>query len=100
MLVDPHTADGVKVGQDFRDPKVPLVCVETALPAKFEQIIVEALGRAPERPLAYRGFEERTQHATTLAADVAQVKSYIADHGGAATLAANTRRQQSAGSTL
>jgi threonine synthase len=96
MLVDPHTADGIKVGQDFRDPNVPLVCVETALPAKFEQTIVEALGRAPERPPAYRGLEERAQHATTLAADAEQVKRYIAEHSDVMTPAANATRPQTA----
>src|SRR5487761_2548494 len=34
-LVDPHTADGIKVGRELRQPDVPLVCIETALPAKF-----------------------------------------------------------------
>jgi threonine synthase len=96
LLVDPHTADGIKVGQDFRDPSVPLVCVETALPVKFEQIIMEALGRAPERPLVYRGLEEKTQHATALAADARQVKSYIAEHSEATTLATKTTRDRSA----
>ena len=41
-LIDPHTADGVKVGRDFREPGVPLICLETALPAKFAATIREA----------------------------------------------------------
>ena len=95
LLVDPHTADGIKVGQEHRDASVPLVCVETALPAKFEPVIVEALGRAPERPPAYRGLEERTQHVTPLAADAGDVKRYIATHCGNAMEAGQRAAQPS-----
>ena len=35
VIIDPHTADGVKVGLAHREPGVPLICMETALPAKF-----------------------------------------------------------------
>ena len=34
---------------------VPLICLETALPAKFAATIREALGREPERPAGVRG---------------------------------------------
>jgi len=30
VMVDPHTADGVKVGLEHREQNVPLVCMETA----------------------------------------------------------------------
>jgi threonine synthase len=53
-LVDPHTADGIKVGLERRDPAVPLICIETALPAKFGATIKEAIGREPERPVGLR----------------------------------------------
>ena len=35
VMIDPHTADGVKVGLEHREAGVPLICLETALPAKF-----------------------------------------------------------------
>ena len=38
-IVDTHTADGIKVGEGFREADVPLVCLETALAAKFESAI-------------------------------------------------------------
>ena len=50
IVIDPHTADGLKVGLQHREPGVPLICIETALPAKFAATISEALGRSPERP--------------------------------------------------
>jgi threonine synthase len=78
IVVDPHTADGIKVGLDWRDPAVPLICVETAQPAKFAATIREALGRDPERPAAYARLEELPQRFDVLPADPATVKSYIA----------------------
>jgi threonine synthase len=44
-MIDTHTADGLKVGSELRTPDMPMVVLETALPAKFEETIVEALGR-------------------------------------------------------
>jgi threonine synthase len=84
VVVDPHTADGLKVGRDHRDPAVPLVCIETALPAKFAATIREALGRDAERPAAYVGLEDRPQRCEVMPADVERVKAFIAAHAGAA----------------
>ncbi len=84
IVIDPHTADGVKVGLELRDPGTPLICVETALPAKFAATIREAVGRDPARPAVWRGLESRPQHSTTLAADPGLVKAFIAEHAAAA----------------
>ena len=80
VVVDPHTADGLKIGRDHRDPNIPLVCIETALPAKFAATIREALGRDATRPASYADVETRPQHFTALSADVGRVKAYIAEH--------------------
>jgi threonine synthase len=84
VVVDPHTADGLKVGRAHRDAAVPLVCIETALPAKFAATIREALGRDPERPPAYADLESRPQRCDVIPADAARVKAYIAAHAVAA----------------
>ena len=76
-MIDPHTADGVKVSLERRDPVLPLVCLETALPAKFAATIREALGREPLRPHAFDGLEARTQRFDVLPADVERVRAYI-----------------------
>ncbi len=83
-MLDPHTADGVGVGRRLRDRDVPLVCIETALPAKFAATIREALGRDPERPAAFADLESRPQRCDVLPADAGRVKSYIAAHAKAA----------------
>jgi threonine synthase len=78
--IDPHTADGVKVGLEHREPGVPLVCLETAQPAKFAATLHEALGREPERPAEFRDLERLPQRFTLVEADAEAVKRYIAAH--------------------
>ena len=84
VMIDPHTADGVKVGLEYREPGVPLVCLETALPAKFAETIRAALGRDPQRPAEYAGLEARPQRFELIEADVEQLKRIIARHADAA----------------
>jgi threonine synthase len=83
ILIDPHTADGVKVGRALRATDVPLICLETALPAKFAVTIREALGFEPPRPPAYADLESKPQRNTVLPADAGRVQSFIAAHTGA-----------------
>ena len=78
VMVDTHTADGLKVGLEQRRPGLPLICLETALPAKFEETILEALGRKPERPKALEGIENLPQRVEVMDADVATLKAYLA----------------------
>ncbi len=80
VIVDPHTADGVKVGLAHREAGVPLVCLETALPVKFADTIREALGIEPERPAACAGIEGLPQRVTVIEPDAGEVKRYIAAH--------------------
>jgi threonine synthase len=80
VTVDPHTADGIKVGLEHRDPRVPLVCLETALPAKFAATIREALAREPERPAGFEDLETLPQRYEVIAADAEVVKRIIAAH--------------------
>ena len=78
VIVDTHTADGIKVAQGFREPGVPMLCLETALPAKFAETILEALGRPPERPVGYENIEGLPQRVEIMQADVAAIKAYVA----------------------
>ena len=82
MLIDPHTADGVKVAQQFRERGTPMICLETALPAKFAATIREALGIDPPRPAAYADLESRPPRCTVLPPDAERVAAFIADHDG------------------
>ena len=79
VTIDTHTADGLKVGLEYRDANVPMVVLETALPAKFEDAIVEALGSAPERPAALNGIEALPQRFDVMEFDTAAIKQYMMD---------------------
>ncbi len=80
VTIDPHTADGMKVALEVRDDSAPVVVLETALPAKFEDTIVEALGEKPVRPAFADELERLPQRVEEMDADVAQLKQFIADH--------------------
>ena len=77
--IDTHTADGLKVALQHREPGVPLVCLETALPAKFEASMLEALGRKPARPVAFEGIEALPQRFEVMDVDAGAVKRFMAD---------------------
>ena len=83
VVVDPHTADGLKVGREHRDPAVPLVCLETALPVKFGATIREALGREPARPESFDGIERLPQRFVVLPVDASTVKAIIEESAAA-----------------
>ena len=83
MVIDTHTADGVKVARD-QHSTVPMIVLETALPIKFAETIQEALGRLPDRPAKFVGIEDLPKRVQRMPADVEQVKAYIAQHCDAA----------------
>jgi threonine synthase len=80
VMVDPHTADGIKVGLERREQGVPLICMETAQPAKFAETIREALGHEPARPSGFENLEKRPRRVEVMNADAAMVKAFIAAH--------------------
>jgi threonine synthase len=78
VVVDTHTADGLKVAQEHRQAGVPMLVLETALPIKFAATIVEALGREPERPAQFVGIEALPKKVRVMAPDVQAIKDLIA----------------------
>jgi threonine synthase len=77
-LIDPHTADGVFVARPHQRVGVPMVCLETALPIKFEDTVKEAVGRSPERPTKFGGIETLERQFTVLDNDVDALKAFVA----------------------
>jgi threonine synthase len=78
LMIDPHTADGLKVAREHRVPGITTLVLETALPAKFAATIVEAIGREPDRPAATLGIELLPKRFQVMPVDVGQVKAYLA----------------------
>jgi threonine synthase len=79
-MIDTHTADGLKVAREHLQAGVPMVVLETALPAKFAATIQEALGREPVRPAGLEGIESLPKRFTVMSVDVQAVKTFIAEH--------------------
>ena len=80
QMIDTHTADGLLVARRHLQPGVPMLVLETALPIKFAQTLVEAIGVAPEVPAALRGIEQLPRRFTVLPAQPAAVKHFIEQH--------------------
>ncbi len=82
VTIDTHTADGVKVARENLTPGVPMIVLETALPAKFNETIREALGRDAERPAGFENIEALPQRFVVMPVDVQKVKGFIAERTG------------------
>jgi len=82
ITIDTHTADGIKVAREHMKPGVPMIVLETALAAKFNETILEALGTDAPRPAGFDDIETLPQRYVVMPADVDQMKAYIADHTG------------------
>ncbi len=80
VMIDTHTADGVKVALEHGGGDMPVVVLETAQPAKFAETIREALGREPERPAELDGLETLPQRVEVMAPEAEAIKGFIARH--------------------
>ncbi len=77
VVIDTHTADGLKVALELKDKTTPMLVLETALPAKFEDALVEALGEVPPRPESLQGIEDLPQKFTVMDANPGSIKAFI-----------------------
>ncbi|MGN6579007.1 MAG: threonine synthase [Bordetella sp.] len=80
LLIDPHTADGVKVAAQFVEPGVPMLVLETALPAKFSETIQQAIGRPAPVPADLAGLEALPQRVEVMDCDAGLVRAFLEKH--------------------
>lgn len=77
-LLDPHTAAGVFVADQYNELEEPLICLATAHPAKFAGAIADATGQ----DLAHHPMLAALEHAPTrcevVENDLGVVKAYLA----------------------
>ena len=77
-LIDPHTADGVKVARELREAGETVVCLETALAAQFADTIREAVGDVEiPRPAKLQGLEDLPQKVRDVPNQAEAVKEII-----------------------
>ncbi|MFI5505326.1 threonine synthase [Corynebacterium kutscheri] len=81
VLIDPHTADGVKVARQWvQEITTPIIVLETALPVKFAETMTEAIGYTPETPERFAAIMQAERTVVDIANDVHAVKQFIAMH--------------------
>lgn len=82
VVVDPHTAVGLGVAQDWKKdhPDSVVVTLATAHAAKFPDAVKAATDIAPDLPAHLADLHDRAEKYDTLPADVDAVKKYVREH--------------------
>ncbi|APX89360.1 threonine synthase [Brevirhabdus pacifica] len=76
-LLCPHSAVGVKVGEEHLADGVPMITLATAHPAKFPDAVEQATGQRPALPPRMADIFERPERVTRLANDLEAIKAHI-----------------------
>jgi threonine synthase len=76
-LLCPHSAIGVRVADEQRDPNVPMITLATAHPAKFPDAVEAATGERPGLPLRMADLFDRPERVTRVANDLQALKSIV-----------------------
>lgn len=77
MLIDPHTAVGVKAAREFAEDGVPMVTLATAHPAKFPDAVERATGVRPELPAHLSNLFDLPERSHDLPNDLAAVEAFV-----------------------
>ncbi len=77
MLIDPHTAVGVKAAREFAEDGVPMITLATAHPAKFPDAVERATGVRPELPAHLSNLFDLPEQSTELPNDLAVVEAFV-----------------------
>jgi threonine synthase len=80
QVIDPHTADALKVGREHATPGTAMIVLETALSAKFNATVREAIGIDAPRPARFAGLENLPRRFTPMPADLARLEAFIAEN--------------------
>ena len=76
-LLCPHSAIGVKVAEDLREPATPMITLATAHPAKFPDAVEEASGVHPPLPPRMADLYDRSERVTRIANDLNALETHI-----------------------
>ena len=78
MLLDPHTAVGVKVAREYAEDGIPMLTMATAHPAKFPDAVERATGERPALPPHLANLFDLPEHTSALPNDLAAVQAFVA----------------------
>lgn len=80
ILMDPHTAVGYVAAERYlaeADEKPEILLMATAHPAKFSEIVEQAIGSAPELPDRLAVYLEREKSSTVIGNDAEEFKRVL-----------------------
>ena len=80
VILDPHTADGVKVARVHVEDGIPMLALETAKPAKFADMIQEAFGSVVEADAQTQALLDAPQRVQNMPDDQQQLRAYISEN--------------------
>jgi len=78
-LLDPHTAVGIYVAEDFLKDETPTVCLSTAHPAKFSKAIKDATGQEAHHEIL-DGLAHAPTRCEILPNDEQAVRDFLKEH--------------------
>lgn len=79
-LLDPHTAIGVRAGLQHQKNNIPMICLATAHPAKFSDMVKAATGIEPDTPEVIKDIFTKEQRCEIMPASIDNVMDYIKSH--------------------
>ncbi len=79
-ILDPHTAVGIKAAEKFKTAGVPMICLATAHPAKFSEIVNSATGVLPPTVGVLSGIMEAESRCEIMEAEEKDIREYISQH--------------------
>jgi threonine synthase len=79
-ILDPHTAVGVKAAEKCKTAGVPMVCLATAHPAKFSEVVNKATGTLPPMTDALSEILKTKSRCKIMAAKDKNIRAYIMEH--------------------
>lgn len=80
-ILDPHTAVGVGVAEEYRknNPDSVVVSLATAHPSKFPDAVRKAIGIEPELPPHLADLHQRAEKYEVLPPDLSRVQKFVRD---------------------
>ncbi len=81
-LLDPHTAVGIRAAEDFLKDGIPVVCLSTAHPAKFGDVVIEATSELVPTPESIKRLEGMPTRCELMPADAQKIRERIIQAAG------------------
>ncbi|MCP3889643.1 MAG: threonine synthase [Desulfobulbaceae bacterium] len=79
-ILDPHTAVGIKAAEQVKAVGIPMVCLATAHPAKFGDVVEAAIGKQPAVPENLKGITDRESRCKVMEADKTSIQDFLAEN--------------------